>query len=118
VRALLISLLLTGLAASGATNDNAIECNGDGTQREMNACAIQDYETADKALNEKYKALMARLPSEKQQSLRLEQRAWLKKRDPDCKADAKPSEGGSIWAMEYYGCLAEATQKRIKALDR
>jgi uncharacterized protein YecT (DUF1311 family) len=118
VRVLLVSLLLAAQAASGATDDNAIECNGDGTQREMNACAIKDYEAADKALNEKYQALMARLPPEKQQSLRVEQRAWLKKRDPDCKAEAKPSEGGSIWAMEYYSCLAEATQKRTKALDR
>ena len=51
-------------------------------------------------------------------TLRQEQHAWLKQRDPQCKAKARESEGGSIWPLEYYSCLEAANKKRMLELAR
>jgi uncharacterized protein YecT (DUF1311 family) len=84
----------------------------------MNACAVRDFREADKMLNEKYKAVMASLAPTKQKTLRQEQRSWLKVRDPQCKLKAKFSEGGSIWPIEYFGCLKMSTELRTKELGQ
>ena len=109
---LLVALLCPAFSAVAVEDDSAPQCNYEGNQQEMNACAYRDYEAVDKVLNEKYKALMASLPPAQQKYLRQEQRAWLKKRDPQCKAEAKDSEGGSIWPLLFYGCLQAATERR------
>ena len=95
-----------------------IQCNYEGTQQEMNACAFQEYENEDKLLNEKYKKVMQSLPKKQQDQLRKEQRLWLKNRDPLCKEEAKENEGGSIWPLIFYGCLGSATKQRTEALGK
>jgi uncharacterized protein YecT (DUF1311 family) len=85
----------------------------------MNACAIRDYKTADNALNEKYQDLLRKLSASKQKQLRLKQRAWLTRVDPECRAKANEySEGGSMWPLEFYGCLHAETKSRIKWLEK
>ncbi|KAF0812665.1 hypothetical protein IGB42_02957 [Andreprevotia sp. IGB-42] len=101
-----------------ARADDGIKCKADGNQQQMNACALDDYRKADKTLNDRYQALMGTLPAPRQQTLRKEQRAWVKQRDPQCKAATKANEGGSIWPLEYYGCLQAATAKRTRALEK
>jgi uncharacterized protein YecT (DUF1311 family) len=113
-----ISLLFSIVAAAAAEHDGAPQCNYDGNQREMNACAVLDYKAADNILNQKYKEVMSSLPPPKQERLRQQQRAWLQKRDLQCKAEARPSEGGSIWPLEFYGCLKTVTQGRTKELAK
>lgn len=110
---LLILLLCPAFFAFAAEDDSAPQCNYEGNQQEMNVCAFRDYEAADKVLNEKYQGLMTALPPAQQKHLRQEQRAWLKKRDPLCKAETKDSEDGSIWPLLFYGCLQSATEQRI-----
>ena len=89
-----------------------------GNQQELNACAVRDYQAADSDLNKKYKTVMAGLSPQVQERLRVEQRRWVKQRDPGCKAEVKNSEGGSIWPLEYFGCLQGATLKRTEELSR
>jgi uncharacterized protein YecT (DUF1311 family) len=117
VTVLLISLLVVLLRTKAAGNEQAFQCRADGNQQEMNACAFRDHEVADRALNQTYKELMSELPEARQRDLRQQQRAWLKKRDSHCWAEAKPSEGGSIWPFEYYGCLRSTTERRTKELQ-
>lgn len=93
------------------------ECNYAGNQQEMNVCAIQDYTTADKSLNKIYHKVMSVLSPSRQITLKAEQRTWVKKRDSECRLETKESEGGSIWPLEFYGCLKSATQDRIKELN-
>lgn len=100
-----------------ATEDTAPPCRSDGNQLEMNACAIRDYKISDSNLNVKYQEIMNRLPSSEQKFLRLEQRKWLKQRDPRCKVEAKESEGGSIWTVIFMGCLQTVTEQRTKELE-
>ena len=49
------------LAERQAGQDSGTGCKYDGTQQQMNACAVRDYRTADRALNETYKDIMATL---------------------------------------------------------
>ena len=113
----LVPLLLTSLSAVAHATDSPFVCKYDGNQQEMNACAIRDYKNADRVLNAKYKQLKSALPPASQQVLVREQRAWLKRRDPRCKAEAKLSEGGSIWPLEYFSCLKSVTDERITQLE-
>lgn len=119
--ALLVLLALTQkavFAVSSTEVESLFACKYDGNQQEMNACALKDYKHADRLLNEKYKATLSSLQPGKRQALRKEQRAWLKGRDPNCKAAVADSEGGSIWQLEYFSCLKSATELRTKALEK
>lgn len=111
-----LSLLLAATSTLAVAVDEP-QCKYSGNQQEMNACAVRDYKTADSLLNKRYKVIMSSLPNSKQEILRSQQRNWLKKRDPQCQAEAKDSEGGSIWPLEYYGCLKLSTEQRTKELE-
>ena len=120
VRILAASLLallpLLALPAAAVAADDPIICKPDGNQQEMNACARDAYQAADKALNTTYASTLARLDAAQQKKLRAEQRAWLKKRDPQCKRDTKGSMGGSIWPLEFNACRQQATEARTRRL--
>lgn len=116
-KSILLALFsISGVLATAAESPSAFECKPDGNQQEMNACAFRDHQVADQALNAKYKEVLAALSPSEKQKLRQEQRAWLKKLAPKCVAAAKASEGGSIWALEYYGCTRIETERRTKQL--
>jgi uncharacterized protein YecT (DUF1311 family) len=112
-----MSLLIVALDAVATESESSFECKYDGNQQEMNACALNDFNTVDGELNKTYKQLMSRLSPSRQAALRKEQRTWLKNRDPDCKGIAKQSERGSIWPLEFFGCLKSSTERRIKELE-
>jgi len=116
---ILTSLILLLLSQSPAWSLGDDECDYAGNQSQMNACAVRDFETADRELNIIYKELMDSMPKSKQKALQNEQRAWLKTRDPKCKVEANDeAEGGSMWPMLYQSCRANATQARIKILKQ
>ncbi|MES2414996.1 MAG: lysozyme inhibitor LprI family protein [Pseudomonadota bacterium] len=115
---LIPALLVAIVAHASAADDSPFTCKPDGNQQEMNTCAARDYRAADAALNIKYGEVMASLPVTGQANLRREQRAWLKQRDPQCKAKARQFEGGSIWPLQYFSCLQASTEKRTKELGR
>ncbi|RZI89798.1 MAG: DUF1311 domain-containing protein [Variovorax sp.] len=111
-----VLLLAGGVHAAGEAS--AIDCKPDGNQQQMNDCALRDYRAADAALNIRYGEVMNALGADARVALRTEQRAWLKRRDPACKREAKASEGGSIWPLVFNACLEKATRKRTAELDR
>ena len=113
----LLSMLLIAFAGSAIAADaSPFTCKPDGNQQEMDDCAQRDYRVADAALNIMYTRVMARLPVAAQVPLRKEQRAWLRQRDMQCKAQTRSSEGGPIWTLEYFSCLQASTEKRTKEL--
>ena len=118
VLALFAMLTACETSAKAASGDNGFKCKYDGNQQEMNACAFRDFKTADRLLDRKFREVMAPLPPAGQQSLRRQQHTWLKDRESRCKAEAKPSEGGSVWSLDYFGCLKSATERRAKELGR
>ncbi|MDR2188572.1 MAG: lysozyme inhibitor LprI family protein [Azonexus sp.] len=113
-----LCFLISLIGSIGTVAADEVKCNYSGNQAEMNFCALQDFQKADRALNTEYKKLMAKLEPEQQILLKNEQRAWLNRRDPQCYEEVKDSEGGSIWPLLFHSCLKEATVKRTKELKQ
>ncbi|WP_417613972.1 lysozyme inhibitor LprI family protein [Oceanisphaera sp.] len=103
---LVFSLSLTGFAHAA----------GD-TQAELNQSAHLRYQSADAALNTAYARLMSVLSPERQQQLKLAQRAWLKYRDADAEFKAGAYRGGSIQPLIYSQALIELTEYRTRQLS-
>lgn len=101
--------LLLAPAAARADED----CNNATNQNQLNACAEDNYNEADKALNEAWIAL----PDTAKAKLRQEQHGWIAARDAKCKAVAAEAEGGSMYPLLYFGCMAERTKARTRALE-
>ena len=115
-----VAVALMALAAQGARAANDADpgdCKPGGNQMQMNACAVRDFRASDSKLNIRYRVVMESLSADRRMALRQEQREWLRLRDPRCKTEAKGSEGGSIWPLEFYGCLDKLTTDRIKAIN-
>ncbi|WP_042579291.1 lysozyme inhibitor LprI family protein [Variovorax paradoxus] len=112
------ALALFAGSAQAAGDAGPDDCNPNGDQQQMNACAARDFRAADAALNIRYGEVMKTLSPQMRVALRNEQRTWLKGRDPACKRASKASEGGSIWPLVFSSCLEKSTRKRTAELDR
>lgn len=120
--------VVIGLAAAAAvsaqtpagTQQSQAMQDCDKNQRTMNLCAQQRYDKADAALNRTYNRSLKAQPDEAaQQRLREAQRAWISYRDKDCAVEAGPREtSGSIWPLQYYGCLERHTMRRTMELQQ
>ena len=108
--------LLAGPPALAGEHFSPRQCASQSSTPVINACAQQDYDAADRNLNAEYKKLRTRLPSASRATLLDQQRAWLKARDPRCKAALESEEGGTIWTSMYTTCLADATRERTYQL--
>ena len=97
------------LACGAARAD---DCDKAMTQNDINRCAEDRYDAADRELNAVWRAL----PPSLQASLRDEERRWIARRDDACKAEAAESEGGSIYPTEFYGCMERKTRERTRVL--
>ena len=95
----------------------ALQCKAEGLPQEMNDCAMREFRAADARLNIRYVAVMEALPADRRVALRTDQRDWIRQRDPHCKAQARPSEGGPTWPLVFYKCLAKASADRLEAIN-
>ena len=81
--------------------------------KKANRCAEDNYNAADRALNDAW----GRLPGAAKAKLRGEERDWIARRDAACKAEAAESEGGSMYPTLLFGCMTEKTKARTRALE-
>ena len=88
------ALLLSGQAL-------ADDCANASTQAEMNTCAVTQYQTADKELNETYQNALKRAAPPQQELLKKAQTAWIAMRDADCALISSANQ-----------CLADKTAER------
>jgi len=115
-------LLLSSM--SYATEETTIECKEDGTQAEMNSCAYDTFEKADKELNRVYNELRKVKKEDKLflKNLKKSQKAWIVFRDLDLKAQFTCESGniracfGSMYALSFNSAKAELTNQRVKTL--
>jgi uncharacterized protein YecT (DUF1311 family) len=102
------------------------KCNSEGTQIEMNVCAGEEYQAADKQLNTTWKALIKKEKANKAYttSLRNAQKAWITFRDLEIKAMFACAEGnmricwGSMYPLLEQGAMTEITKERTKRLQQ
>lgn len=116
-----VTLLLTTQLSA---NEADIKCNHDGNQMEMNQCAYDDYEKADKALNNAYKELVKLKKGNKVYitKLKTSQRLWIKFRDAELETIFACEDGdmrmcwGSMYNLIYHVEMKELTDKRTATL--
>jgi uncharacterized protein YecT (DUF1311 family) len=114
----LILLLNTSLYA------NAIQCQTDGNQLQMNQCGYEEFQKKDKALNNVYKALKSKYKNDKKylNNLKISQSLWIKFRDAEldliftCKDEDKRLCFGSIYPLLFNTKKAYITQQRTEIL--
>jgi uncharacterized protein YecT (DUF1311 family) len=103
------------------------DCSKAGATPELNYCAELDLEKADKALNQAYRAALARIDqameldakvrAEWRKTLQDAQRKWIAFRDADCKgAMAYEWYGGTGATAAVLGCMTGLTEARTKEL--
>ncbi|MBZ0057654.1 MULTISPECIES: lysozyme inhibitor LprI family protein [unclassified Leclercia] len=90
----------------------ADECANASTQTEMNTCTAQQYQAADKTLNQTYQSAIKRAEAPQRELLKKAQQAWIALRDADCAFIGSGTEGGSIQPMIVNQCLADKTNER------
>ncbi|MEG4088827.1 lysozyme inhibitor LprI family protein [Microcoleus sp. B3-A4] len=118
-------LLLTAgfLLPSKASNTSLLlaqqpNCKSPQTTQEQNTCSSQEFQAADRKLNQVYQQLQPKLNSKQKQRLIVAQRSWLKFRDESCNYEMGQFEGGTLAASTYGYCRARVTQERVKDLER
>ncbi len=122
---LCIAACLLSLNASAKCNQAEAD---KGIQPEMNTCAYEAYQAADKQLNILYKKRIVQLETHEKevpgefkpiiQKLKLAQTAWIKFKDADCEYEAFQYEGGSIQPLIKSSCLEDKTKKRIEDIKQ
>ncbi|MGD9912737.1 MAG: lysozyme inhibitor LprI family protein [Rhizobiaceae bacterium] len=121
------ALALGLLWAAPALAEDELDCRDPQTQHDMNMCANQDFEVADKELNEVWKKARdhAKAVDEEQwedslrgaeKALLNAQRGWIPYRDGSCELYGFEARGGSMEPMLVSGCKATMTKARTKEL--
>ncbi len=110
---LLVLACVPSLALAGG-----VACHEDEELRYADlGCAAQASDVADKALNEAYRALSAKLDAEGRVKLKESQRAWLQFRDADTALAYKSSrEGGSPAGLAATNHQVDLTLERTRQL--
>ncbi|WP_039032306.1 lysozyme inhibitor LprI family protein [Leclercia adecarboxylata] len=103
---------IAGAALLLSTGAQADECANASTQTEMNTCTAQQYQAADKTLNQTYQTAIKRAEAPQRELLKKAQQAWIALRDADCAFIGSGTEGGSIQPMIVNQCLADKTNER------
>ena len=119
-------ILLLTLTTYSLLFASPFECKKDGTQQEMNKCAYEDFQKADKELNKVYNEVRAKNKGEKffLTNLKTSQKLWLKFLDAELSALFPCKEGeericfGSMYGLLYNTSKAELTEERTKQLKR
>ena len=104
--------IIAGTALLLSASALANECDKATTQLELNTCSAQQYQAADKKLNQTYQAAIARAAAPQRDLLKKAQQAWITLRDADCAFIGSGTEGGSVQPMIMNQCLAEKTVER------
>jgi uncharacterized protein YecT (DUF1311 family) len=115
--------LLTFLALFSSLHAAEVDpCTLAGTIN-INSCAKQKFESADRELNRAYSAVLKQLETyhdngpATRKALIVSQRKWVEFRDADCTARQRLYQGGSVAAEIYLDCETKHTEQRIRELQ-
>jgi uncharacterized protein YecT (DUF1311 family) len=126
-----LTLAFLCLMSAGATfpaepsPQPAFKCNDAGTQQELNACARDAFEEADRKLNETYQALIRKESANKVfiARLRQSQKAWILFRDAEleaifaCESQYENQCWGSMYPLDFLGHKKRLTDDRRSQLQ-
>ncbi|MEO0497694.1 MAG: lysozyme inhibitor LprI family protein [Pseudomonadota bacterium] len=116
----LVTLPLTHLARTQPAWAQEPDCTDPGSlpQQGMNYCAAKEFEQADAALNAAWELLRpsAVKGSDGADPMLEGQRAWIRYRDGQCKAEGLHFEVGSLEPLIVATCRTRMTQARTQEL--
>lgn len=125
MKKLIAIILLLCVSTATYADDSAFKCNPAGNQAELNQCALDEYQAADRKLNDTWKKLMAKFKNDKTATAKLKaaQKAWLVFRDAEIEATFACDAGdrscwGSMEPMLRHGELTALTQARTTRLQK
>ena len=104
-----LSALALLLTSSYALAD---ACDSANTQAELNSCSAEQYQAADKKLNQTWQDVLKRAEPAQRDLLKKAQSAWIALRDADCAFISSSSQGGSVQPMVNNQCLTDKTNER------
>jgi len=111
----LLALLLATAALAAETP--LVDCDRQGDERQLAACAAQDLAAAETRLGEVYqRALATTTPAQRPNVERL-QCLWQADRAPRC-ATATRGFSGAMQQLQYLSCLKSMTLLRLDDLQR
>lgn len=126
MRIMTVMAVVFGAGFAGAAQAQTVDCDNAITQMDMNVCAANAFNAADKDLNAAYaraRSAMRRIDGELSASqagaetaLRDAQRAWITFRDNACLAEGFQMRGGSAEPLLVFGCKARLTEQRAQDL--
>lgn len=87
--------IIAGAALLLSASALADECDKATTQLELNTCSAQQYQAADKKLNQTYQAAIKRAAAPQRDLLKKAQQAWIALRDADCNFIGSGTEGAA-----------------------
>jgi uncharacterized protein YecT (DUF1311 family) len=90
--------------------------NAEGVTYKMLDCISAEFDRQDSRLNDAYKRLMSKVPTDRKKSLVEAQRAWIKFRDANCGFYHDP-DGGSAAHIAGNECMVTATIDRANELE-
>lgn len=120
--AALLALCLTTTPALGQESSLSpaykacMDASG-GTTFGMRTCLGEEHERQDARLNRVYQALIGALSPEREEALRVAQRAWIRYRDANCDFYYDP-QGGTAAGLAASSCLLSETADRADELER
>lgn len=114
--AAIVSACLTPPAIAADPLAQQPDCNKAQTQTDMNICAGLSYQSADRALNRTYQALLPKLSAARRQKLTAAQQRWITFRDTECEFYGSEAQGGTMQPMLVAGCKDQVTQRRTTDL--
>ena len=89
-----------------------------GVTSEMVNANNELYESWDKELNKVYKLLMEKLPADRKEKLKKDQRAWVKIKEEKANEAAKEADGGTLAGVLYSGTATGLTKERAIELAK
>jgi uncharacterized protein YecT (DUF1311 family) len=94
-------------------------CQLDGPQVQMNQCALERFEAADRKLNEQWKKLVKASSDLDPEGriLRDAQKSWIVYRDKMCQFYNPRDQAGSIFSMLFNLCMERLTIEQTKQLS-
>ncbi len=114
-------LIAIGAALVGLTHASsaalAKECDGSGSQTELNLCEGENFKQADAKLNAVYAKLLKKISAAGQTKLRPAQKSWISYRDAQCAFETLGTIDGSIHGMVVAQCLTDLTGQQTKRLQ-
>ena len=114
----MVFALLASLASAGAAQQQAPpEClDSSKTQAGIAACSDDSYKAADRRLHLLVAELRDSVPPPQRAQLDSAQRAWSTYAAVQCRLEAEPYAGGTIYATQVTTCRRLLAERRIAEL--